>query len=289
MQNMFAQVKKWIHISGCFFCVCCALSWPVCCCAEEKMLYWWRPGDSTENFGDELSRVVVEKMLGHPVKRGTLDAKGPLLLAVGSIILHARDGDTIWGSGIRENPLTVEKRFRQLDVRAVRGPRSREFLCKQGIKCPEIYGDPALLIPYLFPHLKRAKQPTYDYIILPNRGEIDGFLPYKNVVMPTRPWNEIVQIILQSKLVISSSLHGIILAEAFGIPARLLKMTWIEELIKYQDYYESTGRSQFRYATSVASALQMGGESPGSFDIQPLLKSFPWDYFGKRKPERTVP
>ena len=85
---------------------------------------------------------------------------------------------------------------------------------------------------------------------------------------------------LKSRLVISSSLHGLIVAEAFGIPARLLKMTMIEKLLKYQDYYESTGRPHFQYATSVQEALRMGGEPPGHIDIMPLLKSFPHEYFG---------
>jgi pyruvyltransferase len=41
--------------------------------------------------------------------------------------------------------------------------------------------------------------------------------------------------------VLSSSLHGIVLAEAFRIPARMLRLTENEPLYKYQDYYE--GRS----------------------------------------------
>ena len=40
---------------------------------------------------------------------------------------------------------------------------------------------------------------------------------------------------------LSSSLHGIVLAEAFRIPARMLRLTENEPLYKYQDYYE--GRS----------------------------------------------
>ena len=253
----------------------------------EKRLYWWRPGDGSENFGDELSRVVVEKIIRRSIQRGTLSTEDPLLLAVGSIVLHARDNDVIWGSGIRENPKEIHKIFSFLDVRAVRGPKTREILLKMGIPCPEVYGDPALLIPYLFPEFKRAKEPKFDYIIIPNRGEIAGFLPYKNVVLPNRPWHEVLNMILQSKLVISSSLHGLILAEAFHVPARLLKMTWIEDLMKYQDYYESTGRKDFEYATSVREALQMGGERPGYFNPEPLLKSFPWDYFDIRQKNVT--
>lgn len=147
-----------------------------------------------------------------------------------------------------------------------------------GLNCPEIYGDPALLMSTLFPEFKNEEK-IYDYIIIPNIGEMKCFTMYKNVVLPTLPWNEIVKKINQSKLVISSSLHGIIVAESFEIPARLLKMTWIEPLLKYEDYYESTGRPNFRYATSVQEALEMRGEKSGYIDTTPLLEAFPWDYF----------
>lgn len=245
----------------------------------EDSLYWWRPKTGT-NFGDELSHVIVQRIVGRPIRHRSLDTHEKTLLAVGSVLHFARDGDLIWGSGFREDP-SAENRFQHLDVRAVRGPRTRRYLLQKGIPCPQVYGDPAILMAHLFPEFKKQK-PIYDYIIIPNIGAMEGFLPYKNVVLPTLPWHEIVQKMLQSKLVISSSLHGIIVAEAFGIPTRMLKMTWVESLLKYQDYYESTGRPQFRFATSVQEAIQLGGESPGHIDIQPLLNAFPWDYFEKK-------
>lgn len=223
-------------------------------CYPEDSMFWWTPPQGV-NFGDDLSRVIVERILDRSVRLKPLDSNEKLLMAAGSILHFARDGDVIWGSGFRENPL-LENRFTHLDVRAVRGPRTREFLLKMGIDCPEIYGDPAVLMGYLFPEFKK-EEPIYDYIIIPNIGEIQCFIGYKNIVLPTCPWKEIVKKMMQSRLVISSSLHGIIVAESFGIPVRLLKMTWIEPLLKYQDYYESSGRPNFRYATSVQEALQM--------------------------------
>lgn len=245
-------------------------------CYAEDAMFWWQTKEGI-NFGDDLSRVIVERILGHSIKHKSLESNEKNLLAAGSILHFARDGDVIWGSGFRDNPLS-EGRFHCLDVRAVRGPRTRELLLKMGVGCPEIYGDPAVLMGYLFPEFKK-EDPVYDYIIIPNIGEMKCFKNYRNIVLPTSPWNEIVKKMMQSRLVISSSLHGIIVAESFGIPARLLKMTWIEPLLKYQDYYESTGRPNFRYATSVQEALQMGGEEPGYIDIKPLMGTFPWDYF----------
>ena len=68
-----------------------------------------------------------------------------------------------------------------------------------------------------------------------------------------------IRAILDSEFVISTSLHGLVLADAYGIPARMLRITENEPLFKYQDYYEGTGRSTFTFATSVEEALTMGG------------------------------
>lgn len=242
----------------------------------EDTMVWWHAGSGV-NFGDDLSHVIVEKILGRPVAFRSFNSNRKLLLAAGSILHYAREGDVIWGSGFRENPMN-ENRFKNLDIRAVRGPLTREFLLKKGIKCPTVYGDPAVLMSTLFPEYKR-KEPIYDYIIIPNMGEIAYFKSYKNVVLPTLPWREIVKKMMESRLVISSSLHGIIVAESYGVPTRLLKMTWLESILKYQDYYESTGRKDFRYATSVQEAIQMGGERPGAINTTALLNAFPWDYF----------
>lgn len=242
----------------------------------EDTMFWWSLGSKT-NFGDHLSKIIVEKIVGRPVQLCPLKSPNKTLFAAGSILHYARNGDTVWGSGFRENPMG-ENRFQKIDVRAVRGPRTRAYLLEKGIPCPEVYGDPAILMGTLFPEFRKEKK-IYDYIIIPNIAEIKAFEGYKNVVIPTLPWEEIVQKINQSRFVIASSLHGIIVAESYGVPARLLKMTWLEPLLKYQDYYESTGRPAFTFAKSVQEALQMGPEKPGYIDTKPLLDAFPWDYF----------
>lgn len=200
------------------------------------------------------------------------------LLAIGSILHFAKDGDVIWGSGINGKHLKRSHySFNELDVRAVRGPLTRGFLQKLGITVPEVYGDPALLFPYFFPEF--YKQPKRKYLIIPHISEIDMFPEDDSVVYPTEPWEVVVQKITESEFVISSSLHGIIIAEAFGIPARLLRVTGYEPLYKYRDYYLGTGRKGFRYARSVNEALIMGGEKPCKCDLEKLLATFPWDCF----------
>lgn len=72
------------------------------------------------------------------------------LLSIGSVMHFAKDNDSIWGTGINGKINESHLKFKNLDVRAVRGPRTREFLMGRGIMVPEIYGDPGLLLPMFF-------------------------------------------------------------------------------------------------------------------------------------------
>ena len=250
---------------------------------EGLKLFYWE--DKFRNFGDYVSVKLVERIVNGPVeiaKKGVV-LKEPKLLAIGSIMTFARNTDVIWGSGANGNWLgLINYKFKELDVRAVRGPKTRQFLYDNfDIECPEIYGDPALLIPYFFPEFKKSENPHYEYIVIPHYSEQSLFPKdqHKNIVYPTEPWDEVIAKIVDSKFVISSSLHGIIIAEAFGIPARLLRVTNKEAIFKYEDYYLGTGRSQFQPAHSIEHALQLGGEPPMQCDLKKLYEAFPFDYW----------
>ncbi len=266
----------------------------------DMPLYWWRPNEHTEiegtNFGDELSLAIVERICGKNITRAKKsDTK---LLAIGSIIQFAKNGDVVWGAGMNGKELPrkfhfkklnrLEKKklrrrytFSDLDVRAVRGPLTRQLLLDLGIQVPEIYGDPALLLPILFPEIEVPLDPELEYIAIPHISEVQLFSNQYNVVFPTDPWEEIVDKIIRSRFVISSSLHGIIVAEAFGIPACFLRVTSNEPDFKYLDYYLGTGRDRhsFKAARSIEEALEIGGAPPIIWDADPLLNTFPYDCF----------
>lgn len=249
---------------------------------EGLPLYYWRK--HFVNFGDYLSLLLVERIVGCPVQiyEKTDPTTMRKLLAIGSILTYAEQEDILWGPGVNGKLLkTKHYKFTDLDVRAVRGPLTRKFLMKNfNIKCPEVYGDPALLIPYFFPEFKRKENPTYEYIIIPHYSE-ERLFPkdkYQNVVYPTEPWNVVIEKILDSKFVIASSLHGIVVAEAFGIPARLLKPKK-EPIFKYQDYYLGTNRPHFKVALTVQEALNMGGEQPMQCDLNKLYAAFPFEFW----------
>ena len=207
--------------------------------------YWWR---GTRNFGDEISPLILEWASGSKVlKIENLPMwKGPVYLAVGSI-LDGRDirNAVIWGSGFK----SVEGRMAKEPHRvlAVRGPLTRENLIHQGINCPEVYGDPGLLARRLFnPPLTGE----FDYGIIPHykeKGMVPSRLLEKGRVslidVQSTPAN-FVRDLCRCKRVLSSSLHGLITADVFGIPSAHFSQSdlVLGGRFKFKDYYGSVGR-----------------------------------------------
>ncbi len=241
--------------------------------------FYWRPKNGTLNFGDHLSYVIVTKILadnGFLLQEETF--RPSRFLALGSVLHFANSGDTIWGTGFNGKISLEEHTYTNLDVRAVRGPLTRDFLIKRGIETPEVYGDPALLLPHIFPG-KFKKKATKPFVVVPNLHDlkIAKEKGWKNIVSPLSSWNKCISEIMEAEFVIASSLHGLIIAEAYGIPARYIRLSEEEGLFKYNDYLMGTGRGEIEYARTIEEALEMKGMAPFQFDYKKLLNAFPLD------------
>ena len=192
-------------------------------------LLWW----TDKNFGDVISPFIVEYFWKTKVERADKDDTGKLL-AIGSIIPHIKTNDIVWGSGLARDILV--KQPTGLNILALRGP-----LTAKGIKSDcTCFGDPALLLPKMYnPKVKVVnKLGTIPHYI--EKGKIDG----EFLIDIEDNWKEVVHDIKSCEIIASSSLHGIVVAEAYGIPA-----IWIEpsnKIIggkhKFQDYFLGTGR-----------------------------------------------
>lgn len=238
-------------------------------------LHWWKLESPEQNVGDFLSTIVVDYMMKHHNCTDSKAGKTRHLYAIGSIIDGAYQNATIWGSGIlRGNPNYWWKSFRKLDVRAVRGPKTREILLQNGYDCPAVYGDPAILLPLIY-QPKPVAAPC-EFRVVPNHS-----IPCDHALMlhpMVTDWQGFIDELVSANRIISSSLHGIILAEAYGVPAILVHDKSLS-LFKYEDYYSSTGRDVFPVASSVEEALTM--TPPPLPDLaqlqQCLIESFPKD------------
>ena len=210
-----------------------------------------------QNLGDYLSVVVAchyRKLMVPVAKPSYASCPKRTLYAIGSILGFRCQDAVVWGSGLlspRKNILNRIK-FSKLDIRSVRGPKTRDVLLGQGKNCPEIYGDPAILMPEIY-RPKNTQKIHAVSLVLHYANKCAFSVPESiNIVdIVTSDYQGFIDQIVQSSLVISSSLHGIILAESYGVPAVLMLKEGID-LFKYLDWYYSTGR----YDVVIAHTLQ---------------------------------
>ena len=95
----------------------------------------------------------------------------------------------------------------------------------------------------------------------------------------TTNFHEFVDLLNSVEVIISSSLHGIILAESYGIKAVLLRPQ--VDILKYYDWYYSTGRYSFPIAGCVSEAINtIPVELPHLDELRRKLKeAFPYDIY----------
>jgi len=203
-------------------------------------LYWF---SGLKNLGDVISPLIVSHFTGREVVRAG-KRQSPKMLAVGSVLNQARAGDVVWGTGFIGEAATL--RSKNILVSAVRGPLTRARLILEGVECPECYGDPAILLPLIYPPFKNPEK-KYRVGFIPHYRDHEASLPtdpaFKVIDILSTP-EEFIEALFSCERVVSSSLHGVIIAESYGIPADW--MTLSDKVVggkfKFHDYYLSTGR-----------------------------------------------
>ena len=228
-------------------------------------LIWWT---NHVNFGDLLSPWLLAKMTGRKV---SLPEPGePSYVAVGSILGRADDQSIVWGTGSfgTESAARVAPHARYT---AVRGPLTRAKILHAKGRCPEVYGDPALLAPlYYLPTIT----PTYEVGVIVRWAEREWA---EAIVGPgvrvidygTGDIERIIDEMLSCKRIVSSSLHGLIVADTYGIPnAWLASGTPRGGEFKFHDYFASVRKH--RYPVRFNPAAQ-----PLTVDV--LRKAFDFD------------
>jgi len=231
--------------------------------------YWCKEA----NWGDRLSPFLISAISKREVVHVdelTMQCGISSYAAIGSILGHRGVGGTrVWGAGF----LSAKSTFKVAPTRihAVRGPLSREMVLRKGVECPEVYGDPGLLCPRfirpyrseryklgIVPHYNDWSEPAFSQLT-----ENDDV----SIIDIRLPIEEFIQRICDCSAVASSSLHGLIAADAYGIPS-----VWIEASdnvlgsgFKFRDYFASVGRP-------MESAVRLSSETSVQYLLDHLWK-----------------
>jgi hypothetical protein len=199
------------------------------------------------NFGDILTPEIF-KHFNIPISYVSDHNKDFDALCVGSIIKFAKPGTIVLGSGLmsNKNPVCIAAEYR-----FVRGPITRNKILSAGGYCPEIYGDPGLLCPLFC----NESYKEFDIGIIPHAihyNRVKQQYPNKNIInLNTTDIYKTIKEITKCKKIISGSLHGIIVANAYNIPAAWVNLGNIKgDGTKFLDYFSSIGISN-----AVTSAL----------------------------------
>lgn len=227
--------------------------------------YWW---DVTTNFGDLIGPWLITLMTKRPVTNSKYLNINRTIFTVGSIIEHTSSFPnqkiSIWGSGLIQ-PLDSAKKIKKLrhshidKVLAVRGSLTRQELSKvYEIDSSLPLGDPALLLPRFFsPCLKN----TNNISIVPHFNHKSLFESYENtfnIVNVMQSPENVVAEIASSKICISTSLHGIIIAQAYNIPWLLLRIAdeiLLGDMFKFNDFFSTLEGEDFPVRTILARDL----------------------------------
>lgn len=214
---------------------------------DPLKLYWWA---AKPNFGDAISEYAAAHASGREVVWANYGSQD--ISAIGSIMHMIRWGDrkprkgpkpVVWGTGMLR---ALELDFvENVEFACVRGPVTEALL--------EIevagYGDPGLLMgDYLgpqergeriglIPHFSHAGDPAFQAMVEAN--------PVLQLIDVRADPLEVCRTIGRCAHVVSSSLHGLIVADSFGVPNTWLNPAGIHVApkLKFVDYAAGIDRA----------------------------------------------
>jgi Polysaccharide pyruvyl transferase/Tetratricopeptide repeat len=252
----------------------------------ERPQLWWMESPYPGNFGDILNPYVVERLTGLPPLFGP---KGAGTLAIGSTIRFARDGANVWGAGTPRLSDRLNPRAKYL---AVRGPLTARLVTQSGGQPTDVFGDPAALLPRLYePRAATGRRHSLG-VVLHHAHEgklrVEGDVKVITVLRAGYEGIEaFIDEVCQCERILSSSLHGLIVSHAYGIPAQWFTIHDSIHAIpgdgtKFHDYLLSVGLGTLDplilLADDVVRPTMSTSESlpRSAIDLDRLLDVAPW-------------
>jgi pyruvyltransferase len=252
---------------------------------REPIFAFWCRYPSARNFGDALTPWLIWKITGtYPIFSWPEDDVLKYL-AVGSIIEYANPTTVVWGAGVLARHDEIDPGTR---ICAVRGPITRQRALECGATCPSVYGDPALLLPRFYaprPSVSRALVGVVPHYF--DKPKLLAFWhppPYCKIIDIQQRVEVVIDQIASCDYILSSSLHGLIVAHAYGVPAAWVRFnkSLLGDGTKFHDYLEAVEQSVDDAITldmqsfDPESLLQSVPMPPAKFDTAPLWDACPF-------------
>ena len=240
------------------------------------------------NIGDQLAPVIFQYVTEKKGINSNIRTKEiKHLLTIGSLLDGNHADAVVWGSGVLGieglRRLAERKGYMKYDIRAVRGPISKEIMESMGYTCPAVYGDPGVLMALIYkPVIMKNKKYKISVIYSHNTPEKEKKEGYHIIDIRTTDYKQVIDEITASERIISEALHGMILAETYGTPAVFLRRRGAPGFpLKYYDWYYSTERYTVKTAATVEEAIMMEPMPLPELSKmrEQLLKVFPADIF----------
>lgn len=181
-------------------------------------------GDPRANFGDQLSPVLLARLYGVKTKHSGFGACD--MVAVGSLFEAVEQMCTerplVWGTGYIQDggPYAGGP----VDVRAVRGRLTLERVSRVLDRESVALGDPGLLAAEAYPEFTSVAKKVAVGVIphFTDHGDSRireaAALPGVKVIDVLDSPERVIRQIAECTAVMSSSLHGLIIADSFSIP-----------------------------------------------------------------------
>jgi len=205
--------------------------------------FWY----SSNNFGDALNHYLIRKISGKTPVLVNSNDPCEKVMCIGSILNNNVENCIVWGAGLAFSTDIVPVKK---EILAVRGKLTGELLKSQGVQFNEVYGDPCLLLPRLYSvdvpkKYKLGVMPHYvdTKIVYDKLGMSDIELESHGIKILDiqSDVEDVVRQVKSCEKVISSTLHGLIVSDAYGVPSEWVKFSnFIRgDDFKYADYYSS--------------------------------------------------
>lgn len=248
-------------------------------------VFWYQHPGSNGNFGDELNWFLIEKLSGRKVQHATpYDAtkwekiksilyyllidrmslkdvcktqawkylwNQQLIFAIGSIIsAYDVKNVKVWGAGIMSSSAAIHP----AQFLAVRGKYTQARLLELGYPFPDFIGDPALLLPLVYPKERSEK---FKVGIIPHYihfEDVKKVVGTQDIIVINMldPIEKIIDDITSCEMTLSTSLHGIIVSHAYRIKSLWVKSSALAlkplagDDIKFADYFSSVNLEEYQ-------------------------------------------